>query len=141
MSDQEQKNTQLQTPVFTPKELRERLDTGFRKSVDTMIENILKEYVMRLDNGTQTFKYIKLWPYKGSFMSAIYTVGDFMKCDGNIGYNTIKQSQDDINKFTKLVFEELEKKHGILVQESKVQYTTPSNGWQHLRFELTLTLA
>jgi hypothetical protein len=141
---QSQQQTQPQSPVFTLEELKARLDAGFQKSVTTMVEDIVKEYVMRIDNGTRVFKYIKAWPQKGSFMSAAYTQGDRMQYDGKdncIGYNTTLQPQEDVDKFTKLVFDEITTKHGILVTDSKVEYRDNKTGWHHMRFELTLTLA
>ncbi len=135
---------QKQAPAFTLEELKARLDAGFQKSVATMVEDVLTEYVKRIDNGTRVFKYIKSWPYKGSFMSSVYTQGDCMKCDsndGNVGYNTTLQPQEDVDKFTKFVFDELATKHGILVKESTVEYRDNKTGWYYMRFELTLTLA
>ncbi len=142
MSDQQQ--TQNKKTEFTFEELKARLEAGFQKSVTIMVEDIVKEYVMRIDNGTQVFKYIKSWPHNGCFMSAAYTQGDIMKCDSNdsnIVYNTTLQPQEDVDKFTKLVFDELATKYGILVTDSKVEYRDNKTGWHHMRFELTLTLA
>ncbi len=144
MSTQEQQAAQLQNPAFTLEELKARLDAGFQKSVTALVEDIVKEYVKRIDNGTRVFKYIKTWPHKGGFMSAAYTQGDCMKCDSSdssVGYNTTLQPQEDVDKFTKLVFDELATKYGILVTDSKVEYRDNKTGWHHMRFELTLTLA
>ncbi len=134
--------TQQQENMFTPEALKARLESGFQKSVTTMVNDIVKEYALRLDNGTREFKYIKLWPYKGSFMSAAYTQGDCMKVESDgVGYNTTLQSQEDIDRFTKLVFAELHEKHGIETKDSLVEYRDNKTGWHHMRFELTLTLA
>jgi len=107
-----------------------------------MVEDIVKEYALRLYNGTREFKYIKLWPYKGSFMSAAYTQGDCMKAEFNsAGYNTTLQSQEDIDRFTELVCKELKEKHGIEIKDSLVEYRGNfMTGWHHMRFELVLTL-
>lgn len=143
MSTQEQQAPQQQNPAFTLEELKARLDTGFQKSVATMVEDVLTEYVKRIDNGTRAFKYIKTWYDRGYFMSATYTQGDCMKCnssDNSIGYNTILQPQADIDRFMQHVFDELASKHGILVTDSKVEYRDSKNGWHHMHFELSLTL-
>lgn len=134
--------TQQQDNTFTPEALKARLESGFQKSVARMVDDIVKEYALRLDNGTREFKYIKLWPYKGSFMSAAYTQGDCMKAESDgVGYNTTLQPQEEIKKFTELVFNELKEKHGIIVLESIAEYRDNKTGWHHMRFELTLSLA
>lgn len=133
--------TQTQQQEIKRDVLKTRLDAGYKKSVIVMVEDIVKEYAMRLDNGTREFKYIKSWPHKGSFMSPVYTQGDNMKCDGEIGYNTIIQPNEDVKGFADLVFKELEEKHGIVVRESIIEYRDNKSGWHHMRFVLTLSLA
>jgi hypothetical protein len=134
--------TPQQENTFTPEALKARLASGFQKSVATMVEDIVKEYALRLDNGTREFKYIKSWPHKGSFMSAAYTQGDCMKAESSngVGYNTTLQSQEDIDRFTELVCNELKEKHGIEIKDSLVEYRDNKTGWHHMRFDLVLTL-
>lgn len=140
MSTQEQ---QLDTQEFTLEKLRERLDVGLKKSVDAIVKDIVKEYVARLDNGNQEFKYIRDHFDPGYFMSPVYTRNDTMKwssTESGVGYDNILHPKEDIDKFTELIFNKL-KKNGILVKKSTVEYKGNSYGWYHMCFELTLTLA
>ena len=126
-------NTNTAPNVLSP---QERLEAGYKKSVDALVANIMKEYEQRLANGTKLFRYLKNWYDDGYFMSPVYTEGDYMKHS----VNTILQPESDICRFWDDVQTKLVCDYGVYPQSWTVKYHNNNTGWHHMRFDIELSL-
>ena len=123
------------TPV-TNETLVKLYEDGYNKSIITITDDIMKEYMARLKSGTKLFRYLKCWSNDYSFMSPVYTQGDNMKKEAN----TTLQSNCDVEQFEIAVISQLIKLYGVYIHSSDIKYVDNKTGWHHMKFDIVLSL-
>lgn len=109
---------------------------GYNKSVNALIDDIIKEYKIRLQSGAKEFLYIKTWEKFGLFMSPVFN--NCAKLD--VEANTILQSESSIKQFNHDVAHLLNELYGIYVHTSRYMYEEYPVGWRYMKIIIRVSL-
>lgn len=109
---------------------------GYNKSVNVMVDEIIKEYKIILQSGANEFLYMKTWDDTGLFMSPVFNDNSSSACK----VNTILQPESSIKQFEYDVAHLLNELYGVYVHKSSFKYANCGKGWHYMKTVIRVSL-